>query len=114
MKTNSNLFVLLATLVGLASGCATKPAMLGDKTGFYHAVAFSPDGRSLAATRNVGSESVVFDLASRIEIRRFQPDKKLKAGFAFSLAYSSDGRLLAAHLNKNEVTVWNASTSNLV
>src|SRR2546428_833612 len=110
MNTNSTRFVLVAAALTLASGCATQPARLGDKTGFYRDVAFSPDGRLVAATRNVGSESVVFDLATRVERAHFQPDQKAKAGMVFSQAYTPGGELLAAHSSKNEVTVWNAST----
>ena len=114
MKTKSIMFVLVTAAVALATGCATKPAMLGDKTGFYGAVAFSPDGRFLAATRRLSGESVVFDLATRIGSAHFQPDKKLKAGFVFGLAYTPDGRLFAAHLQKNVVSIWDAGASNLV
>jgi len=36
MKTRSTMFMLAVATLALATGCATKPAKLGDKTGFYY------------------------------------------------------------------------------
>jgi len=112
-----NLKILIVLTFALTLvGCATRPAVLGERIGgrFYDRVAFSPDSRFLATSRVWGNESIVFDLTTRTECSRFKPDKRLKAGMVVGLFYTSDGRLLSAHFGKNSVTVWDTSTSNLV
>ena len=119
---NANAFLVL-TLVFTLAGCATKPAVLGERIGgrSYQYVAFSPDGRSLAASRirvgwwgSLANDCIVFDLASRTERWRFRPDQKSNARALVGLTYAPDGRLLAAYWGENSVQVWDASKSNLV
>ena len=77
----------LAVAIAVA-GCATKPAALGDQTGLYQHLTFSPDGRFLAASHPLEGASVVFDLTLRTESSCFKPTKKLKSGDVAGLSYS--------------------------
>lgn len=109
-------YFLFVAVVFVLAGCATRPAVLGGRTGgrTYQHVVFSPDSRFLATSCIWGDESIVFDLSTRTECSHFKPDKSSQAGMVAGLFYTPDGRLLAAYWGKDSVTVWDTGASNLV
>jgi WD40 repeat protein/serine/threonine protein kinase len=84
----------------------------GDKNEMMHQLAYSPDGKFIAAAnagRNDGWVRV-WDLAAGKRHRRF-PDEKLGViGPCFTVAYSPDGTLLAAGGADRLVHVWETAT----
>jgi WD40 repeat protein len=67
-----------------------------DSTGFDSPAAFSADGKMIA-TGSRDNAALVFDLATRRQIARFQHDAKV-----YALAFSPDGTLLATGCDKGE------------
>ncbi len=120
---------MLALLLGLC-GCATPKEELGFTdlgawTPITHLqVAFSPDGRYLAAVNRKLDSVVVFDTTSGKEawhfrpkdIREFRKTRQVprRSGMA-GLGFTSDGRVMAVSWLQNEqIGIWDASRSNLV
>jgi WD40 repeat protein len=68
------------------------------------ALAFSPDGQSLAVA---GDATVLYDVATGKRLRKF-------GGAARSLAFSPDGKLLAAGVARNAIRVWQVATGRVV
>jgi WD40 repeat protein len=66
-------------------------------------LAVSPDGRTLAVTRDGGA----VDLIDARTLRRRQTIQAMR-GFAGNVAFSPDGRLLAVVGRNGRVTLWNA------
>ncbi len=97
-------------------GCATKPhtAILGRPEGIYVQVAFSPDGRSVAAASRSAAAAVVFDVTNRLETARFRPPAATKAFLVEDLAYTPDGRLMVAIVDADAITVWDATSGKLM
>jgi transcriptional regulator with XRE-family HTH domain len=74
-------------------------------TGSVYSVAFSPDGKTLAAGSDDGSIRS-WDLATR------QPRRPVTAtGSVYSVAFSPDGKSLAAGSNDGSVRLWDVATS---
>jgi eukaryotic-like serine/threonine-protein kinase len=85
-------------------------ATLGQSADSVQSVAFSPDGRRLAAADWTG-RLTIWDLASRRPLFELKPgDSAL-----FATAFSPDGRLLAAggrrHMSDGVVRLWDAMSS---
>jgi WD40 repeat protein len=94
----------------------------GSTTGFS-AVAFSPDGRSLAAREMIAPVVEVFAVATGKRLSRMTPvpqksddDDALAlpfTGAATHLLFSPDGGRVAASVTGNALAVWNVSTGRL-
>ena len=74
-------------------------------------VAFSRDGRLLAAAENRWQQVVVWEVATGQEVRRFRSEERF-----FSVAFSPDGRLVAAGNGDNNgvVHVWELASGGEV
>ncbi|MFO0968312.1 MAG: protein kinase [Gemmataceae bacterium] len=86
--------------------------VFGDDKEEIWQLAYSPDGRSLAAARyqgNVGWVAVWNRAAGKFD-RRFPDDKQAPIGPCFTVAYSPDGKLLAASGADRVVHVWDTTT----
>src|SRR5262249_35072354 len=88
-----------------------RPQFTLRNTTLVHDVAFSPDGRRLAAscrghTEIFGStgEVVLWEMTSGQEVLRFTG----QSGFARNLAFSPDGRLLVG-ASTHEIRIWDAT-----
>jgi WD40 repeat protein len=84
-------------------------------SGEVHAVAFSPNGQTLAVVGegalNDGPVAKLFDVASGTLLRAFP----VTCGFyADAVSFSSDGTLLATAGYKDAVEIWRASDASLV
>jgi WD40 repeat protein len=79
-------------------------------TNWVSAVAFSPDGNSLATADEVGTVRI-FDVATHAEITAYHAS----SGFIGAIAFSPDGQALAtgSHATK-ETHVWNLATRQRV
>jgi WD40 repeat protein len=67
-------------------------------------LAFSPDGKLLAGI--YGPSLILWDVASRVEVVRHQPSRKLFNG----LAFTPDGTRLLTASNDESIRVWVAAT----
>ncbi len=74
--------------------------------GHANAVAFSPDGKLLAAGGENGGTVEVYDWAAKKQLARFQAD----AHGIFCLAFSADGKKLYTGGNDPEVKLWDVAT----
>ena len=72
------------------------------------AIAFAPDGRTMAVGTNSGNQVLLFDTTT------WKPRRELVAGRVTSLAYSPDGRLLAVScLSDGHVSLFKTDTGDL-
>ena len=78
--------------------------------GHANAVAFSPDGKLLAAGGENDGTVEVYDWAAKKQISRFSAD----AHVVFCLAFSADGKKLYTGGNDPEVKLWDAATGRAV
>lgn len=78
-------------------------------SGLVYACAWSPDGKTLAAS-SVDKSVVFFDAATGRRLRQLQGNSSA----ATSLAYAPDGRTLAAGSENGTITVWNCKTAKMV
>src|SRR5579859_3343198 len=106
--------LLLLVLLSASGVAAAQEASIFPQLGVHsvRAVAFSGDGRFLA-TAGVDSV-VVWDLASRRELRSFGAGEGGPQGTATSLSLSPDGLLLASARNNGTVAVWSVKTGQIV
>ncbi|QEH39062.1 translocation protein TolB [Aquisphaera giovannonii] len=103
--------VALAGVLGLAlvprpherEPASADPGLLGRQPETILALAFSPDGRRLAASGYEGPVRI-WDVAGRA----VEASLGTEHGPAFGLAWSPDGRALAAASVRQAVTVWDA------
>ncbi len=72
--------------------------------GFFEAVAFSPDGRTLAAATARGSV-MIWDVRTDRRIAEVDP----ATGPVKAIAFSPDGQTLATTGNDGQITLWNAA-----
>jgi Tol biopolymer transport system component len=76
------------------------------------AMAFSRDGRWLAAENSIYAVSI-WDASSGEQLRTLATDKSLPAArsnWVYSIAFSPDGRWLASGVDDKTVRIWDAST----
>jgi WD40 repeat protein len=76
-----------------------------DHDGGVHAIAFSPDGRTLASA--AGSSVTLWDVRSRTRTRTLTGH----AALVGSVAYSPDGRSLATAGHDRTIRLWTTATS---
>lgn len=107
---------LLACLAGSAlpisvsAQTAQKPRLVAQVGhGHSQALAFSPDGRQLAAAESDGVR--LWDVTTRREIRRFLvPGDPVSSAVAFS----ADGGALVAGNSRSGITAWNVRTGAVI
>jgi WD40 repeat protein len=78
---------------------------ISDPTAVFRAVAFSPDGRTLAAAAD--EKIALFETSSGTLIRKIDP----QSGWIYSLAFSPDGRWLVS--GGQSVQLWNTASGRL-
>lgn len=78
-------------------------------SGLVYACAWSPDGKTLAAS-SMDNTVVFFDAASGRQIRQLQGISSA----ATSLAFAPDGRTLATVGEYGSITIWNCGTAKMV
>jgi WD40 repeat protein len=104
---------LLATAVGVAYGRAAEPleswteVKVPQATQVLHSVAWSPDGRLLAAAGE-SPPIFVWDVPGLRLVRRLDGGAKGMAGQARGIAFSADGKLIAAGVRA--VRIWDTAT----
>ncbi|MHC4501705.1 MAG: LamG-like jellyroll fold domain-containing protein, partial [Planctomycetota bacterium] len=76
---------------------------------YAHSIAFSRDGKKLAAGGQDGSV-MVWDVASEALLKRFMGQTQ----YVMAVAFSPDGRILAAASRDSTASLWDASTGNLL
>jgi WD40 repeat protein len=81
--------------------------VLNEPVSFVWSVAFSADGKLLAAADQDGSVWVY-------ETAAWKAASRLQTGFVYSLAFSPDGRRLAAGSETGELQVWDMAESSRV
>jgi WD40 repeat protein len=72
-------------------------------------VAFSPDGRLLAASFQAGLEVIVWDLATRKEVLRLFAGERPSV-----IAFSPNGKTIAAVIETGEISLWDVATGKLL
>jgi WD40 repeat protein len=72
-------------------------------------LAFSPDGRTLAAGLR-GGEVVLWEVATARERGRFQAHPKIRWSGGMALAFSPDGRTLASASEDGTIRLWEPAT----
>ena len=81
-----------------------------------HCVAFSPDGRYLAAGTGIWnkldmpSENRLFDVATGQELAKFQ----VPSGMTYRVSFSPDGKILAALSHDKKIRLWEVPSGKLV
>ncbi len=85
------------------------PARVLEAEGLFYSVAFSPDGRLLAAGTHE-TRVVVFDLATSQVLHVLEGHTKLIR----EVAFSPDSRLIASASDDKTVKLWDAATGKLV
>ena len=103
----------LAALVALQSACSVQQLRTSGSLAVMSSVAFSPDGGSIAAARNMDNVVFIYDANT---LKRTNvllgKDENLASihYFAKALAYSPDGALLATPGIDDSFVLWNAKT----
>jgi WD40 repeat protein len=82
----------------------------GFQDSFVHAVAFSPDGHTLAAADDDGSTYLWDTVTGHATGTLTDPN----SGGVDSVAFSPDGRTLAAGDGNGSTYLWNASSKHLI
>ncbi len=78
-------------------------------SGLVYACAWSPDGKTLAAS-SVDKSIAFFDAATGRRLRQFQGNSSA----ATSLAYAPDSRTLATGHENGTIAIWNCDTAKMV
>jgi Tol biopolymer transport system component len=102
-------FWLLVAVLGVPAARADDkpgdPTLFGRLTNAVHAVAFSPDGKTLASTDDDGLITL-WDVATRKPRARMEMHQK----FVRALAFSPDGKTLASGDRIRNVQLWDPAT----
>jgi WD40 repeat protein len=92
-------------LCGVRTGGAERP--LNIQTRETNALAFSPDGRTLAATSFLSHEIILWDMAGGRERARLRGH----ASYVSSIAFAPDGRFLASGgVTDRSIIIWDLAT----
>ena len=102
---------LLVALLSVPAGARADdkpgdPTFFGGLTNAVHAVAFSPDGKTLASADDDGFITL-WDVATRKSRARMQMHQK----FVRALAFSPDGKTLASGDRIRNVQLWDPATA---
>lgn len=100
----------------LSPGCATNKHRTLESLAVFESIAFSPDGKHVAAGRNVFNVVLLYDVETlkvKMAFKGRQDDTWGKLS-AKSLAFSPDGTFLAAAGIDDSVVVWNVNTGSEV
>src|SRR5262249_55466980 len=77
--------------------------------GAIEAIAFSPDGKTVASAANDDS-IVLHDTSTGKRLRSFKPETPGAASGSAVVAFAPDGRTLAASWGPRSVSVWEVAT----
>jgi RNA polymerase sigma factor (sigma-70 family) len=80
---------------------------------YVNALAFSPDGKTLASGSILEETTRLWDVASGKEIRRFATGRQEFQRW-YSLAFSPDGKTLAAGVEDRGIFLWEIATGRLL
>jgi len=111
MKTKIGLsFVLLIVL--LNAGYSAKNIEQSESLACFASIAISPDGRYVAAGRNIFNIIYLYDAKTLEIVKYFRGRQKDTWGkmYACTLSFSPDGKYLAAGGIDNVVVVWHVET----
>jgi WD40 repeat protein len=107
------LFASLAAVLALVSAAPVRAAEFEKKSevgigsGSAYAVAFSPDGKTIAIGGGADQSVLrIWDVAAR----KFTADLKGPEGFVWAVAFSPDGKLLASGGADSTARVWDLAT----
>jgi WD40 repeat protein len=100
-------------VVSLLLACSVQQIRSDETLAVFKTVAFSPDGKSIAAARNVSNVIFVYDattLKRRTVLLGRQVDFASTHYFARSLAFSPDSKQIATPGIDDSFVIWNAVT----
>jgi len=100
----------LAAVVALLSACSVQQVRTSESLAVMSSVAFSPDGKSVAAARNMGNVVFIYDANTRKRTNVLLGKDENVDYFARALAYSRDGAHLATPGIDDSFILWNATT----
>jgi WD40 repeat protein len=107
---------LALLFVVVTSGCTTQQTANSETMAVLDTVAWSPDGKQIAAGRNLFNILFLYDSTSLLRTSVLSGDQQDMWGRirARSIAYSADGRYLAAAGIDNQVVIWDLGSNSTV
>gem|GEM_PF-1545027 len=102
----------LMLIVLLNAGCSAKNIEQSETLACFASIAISPDGRYVAAGRNIFNIIYLYDAKTLEIVKYFRGRQKDTWGkmYAGTLSFSPDGKYLAAGGIDNVVVVWHVET----
>jgi WD40 repeat protein len=113
LKTRICILVILVTSIW---GCSTRQIQESTSLAIFHSIAVSPDGKYIAAGRNIFNIVFIYDARTLEVIKTFRGSQEDVWGkmSARSLAFSPDGRFLAAAGIDGSAVVWDFTSGEIV
>lgn len=100
-------------LLGLIGGCSTQQMIRSETIAVMDTVAWSPDGKQIAAGRNIFNVIFLHDSADLRRTAVLSSEQQDTWGRirARSISYSADGRYLAVAANDQPVVIWDVKSN---